>query len=709
VLLLTATPAAAHASLVTSEPRTGTVGERAPRTVRLRFSEPVDPAFTRVAVRGTGDFSVKPTSVTQAAGDARDLVVTLPPLAIGAYAVTWTTTTSDGHTATGDVLLGVGHAADLVPHSAADPVGAAQSLRVAALVARIGWYIALAVFVGTLLWHPAATRRMARAWVLLLAATAARVALLIAGLMSAATGASVADVVARLRPTTAGRAWFVLIDAVLLSGVFVRRRNRRVLLVASGVFVVAEACTGHAAVGAHAGVSVLATAAHLGALTVWLGGLAVVVTLRDRDALGAFLRRFSAFALGAFAVLIASGALLAWVQVGGWHGLGVSRYGHTLLVKLALVATVAALGAWHWRTGLRATLRSSARAELVLAVAVIVAASLLATTVPGRDVVRQARFASSSQPTSATQCTSALIETGSCWEQYFAHVTTTRGATPALREIKTLAASDEVVARECHQLTHTVGRTAFDVMGSAQLALGLSTPLCNSGYPHGVVEEAISRLGPDELRRAIPTFCTPLRFRPYSFDQHNCAHGVGHGIATRLKEDVFASAPYCEVLADPWQVQSCYGGVFMQKVIGDINGASTDEHPEDPVWPCDAVPEVQKSACYRIATGRVLRMVRYDWPRAFAICDGVETGHVSDCYESIGRDAAGATLFDPVKMRAICLGAGALGPASCITGAVQTTVDNEHGGKTATALCAALPQRWRSDCRQIRDDALAQL
>jgi hypothetical protein len=500
-----------------------------------------------------------------------------------------------------------------------------------------------------------------------------------------------------------------LLFVLLVAAVGVRRRARRPVLALAGVLVLAEVCTGHAVAAPYPALSVAATAVHLGALAIWGGGLAVLVGLPSLAEVGAFLRRFSPVALGAVAALVASGAVMAWLEVGEWHGFTASTYGHTLMVKLAIVAAVLALGGWHWRTGARALLRVTARLETGLVVAVVVVASLLGAAAPARRVAGAASFAATAQPTSAKQCTSAPIETASCWQNYFSFVVDQRGVPAALAEIKATQRRDKVVAIECHQLTHTVGREAFITLGSSDAALKYSTSLCNSGYPHGVIEEAISRLSPDELRAELPKFCTAETYRVHSFDQHNCTHGVGHGIATHLRGDVFASTPYCELFSDPWQVQSCYGGVFMQKVIGDFTGASTDEHADDPVWPCDVVPEIQKDACYLIATGRVLRTVDYDWHKTFAVCDGVEANHRVACYESIGRDAAGFSLFDAAKMRDICLGAGQLGPEPCVIGAVQTTVDDEHGSVRASALCRLLLGEVQQVCIHARDDAIAQL
>jgi copper transport protein len=708
VVLASAGPAAAHADLVGSDPPSGTVAAAAPGSVRLRFTEPVDPAFTRILIRGAAGRSYPASTVALDRSDNSALVIGMPGgLTDGPYAVTWTTTTTDGHTASGDVLFTVGEAVagTLGP---AQPVGEGPWLRRAATASRAVWFFGLAVFAGALLWRWGRKRPLvAGAWILA-TATLLRVIILLRSLASAG-GADLATVLERLRPTTAGRAWFVLVDAAVVLVILMRRRSRRGLIAWLAVVLVAEAATGHAAVSPHPWITVPALAVHLGALAIWLGGLVLLLTVRTLDDARVYLRRFSPIALMSVGAVFLTGAVLALVEVGSWRGLD-TTYGHTLLVKLGLVTAVALLGAWHWRTGARAALWLTARFEVALALAVLVAASILAGGVPGRVATATAKLAASSRPTTARACIDAPIETASCWEQYFRYAATKRGVPKTIAEIRRTAAHDEIVKSECHQLTHTVGRTAYELFQSADRALEYTTPLCNSGYQHGVIEEAIARMTPDQLRVAVPNFCQPgVAYRAYSFDHHNCTHGIGHGIATHLKEDVFASTPYCEVLGDAWEVQSCYGGVFMQKVIGDINGASSDEHTSDPVWPCDVVPLIQKGACYLISTGRVLRMVDYDWDKAFAVCDGVEADFVITCYESMGRDIAGFTNFEPVASRDLCLHAGKLGPEACFRGAAETTVDNDHDAVRATKLCDALAADFKLQCLAVVKDAAAQL
>jgi copper transport protein len=148
--------------------------------------------------------------------------------------------------------------------------------------------------------------------------------------------------------------------------------------------------------------SALATA-HLAAVTAWLGGLAVVLAgLLPRgapDELAHAIPRFSRWALIAVIVIVGSGAVLAWRLVGSWRALLDTSYGSLLLTKLVLLGLVLAVAqrSKSWvdsRLRVAVVLRGDAAtvrpfvvtvaAETALLLAVVVAATLLVTAVPGR-------------------------------------------------------------------------------------------------------------------------------------------------------------------------------------------------------------------------------------------------------------------------------------------------------------------------------------
>ena len=99
--------ALAHAFLDHAVPAVGSTVHAAPRSVRLWFTERLEPAFSHVRVFDT---SGKPVDGGDSHVDASDpsiLSVTLPPLPPGGYRVTWRVVSADTHVTEGDFTFDV--------------------------------------------------------------------------------------------------------------------------------------------------------------------------------------------------------------------------------------------------------------------------------------------------------------------------------------------------------------------------------------------------------------------------------------------------------------------------------------------------------------------------------------------------------------------------------------------------------------------------
>src|SRR3981081_1350474 len=57
--------------------------------------------------------------------------------------------------------------------------------------------------------------------------------------------------------------------------------------------------------------------------------------------------RFSKMALIAVGVIVATGTFQAWLEVGSWEGLVQTAYGLSVTIKIALLALMLALAAFH--------------------------------------------------------------------------------------------------------------------------------------------------------------------------------------------------------------------------------------------------------------------------------------------------------------------------------------------------------------------------
>jgi hypothetical protein len=303
-------------------------------------------------------------------------------------------------------------------------------------------------------------------------------------------------------------------------------------------------------------------------------------------------------------------------------------------------------------------------------------------------------------------CTGSHFDDFTCYQAYLDSLVDTKGAEAALAELARLNATNSYVLSTCHTLAHAIGHEAFARYKSVDAASRHGNYTCWSGYYHGVYEVYMSRFTDRQLLKVIPTICHRPADNPYAFDYYNCIHGLGHGVTIRFGNDPFKALPYCDVFGEDWQRANCYTGVFMQNIIVDSKmHKSIRLKADDPMYPCDAVAEKYKGACYLGQTSYVLRVLDYDYRKAFALCDGVEPGFVSTCYVSMGRDISGNYHRDAKSIVEHCsLGAPAH-QGDCYVGAVRNDVFNDHALANANALCAILPAQLRTTCEKARDSA----
>lgn len=100
--LAAAAPAAAHAFLDHADPRVGSTVTQAPGSIRLWFTEALEPAFSRVHVLDASGKAVDANDAHVDASDPTLLTVTLPALAPGTYRVQWRVVSVDTHVTEGD-------------------------------------------------------------------------------------------------------------------------------------------------------------------------------------------------------------------------------------------------------------------------------------------------------------------------------------------------------------------------------------------------------------------------------------------------------------------------------------------------------------------------------------------------------------------------------------------------------------------------------
>jgi copper transport protein len=399
--LLFASPAAAHAELVTITPANGAQLTRPPSEVKMTFTESVNLIDGGIRLVG-GAGATMPTPDPTV--DGRIVTWPMPAdLPEGAYVVTWRVVSADGHPVSGASSFGVGTAAPAVPGSATD---AASPGRVAigstapwpVVIVRLAGYVAFALFAGVVafvLWCAPDTSKdpslqiLARGG-LLGGAVATVAAILVQGPYAAGVSMSHLFDTRLIQETLATPSGTAMLWRLALYGVLalLAWRLPGILtelgswLVPAGVAgtAVTIAAAGHAAAGGliDLGVDTL----HVLTAGLWVGGLIALVVL-GRSVEPRALHRFSSLAIASVLTLIVTGTLNSLRRLNAVDELWLTRYGLTLATKLILVAsTLAAAAVSRRRLQQKRVPLRSVRFEAGLTVAVLAVTALLTMTAP---------------------------------------------------------------------------------------------------------------------------------------------------------------------------------------------------------------------------------------------------------------------------------------------------------------------------------------
>jgi copper transport protein len=412
--------AGAHARLITTEPANDAVLEQSPRSVLLRFDEPVETAFGAIRVYDSRAHRVDSGKVERPR-DTEARVALDRRLASGTYTATWRAVSADGHPVSGAFVFHVG-APGANPAGVAAQVlegGTPTSVSVLfSIVRALDFLLLLLVGGGTLMLlaglAAASSETRSRLARLLAGASVSLALVAVAGIVlqgAAAGGFGLGealhwDVVSAVLGTRFGTVWLLQAGLALTCGLLLSAHRRvpvPAAVVPAALLLPTPSLSGHASVSG--ALALVADVAHVTAAAVWVGGLAALVLAllwagAERWELAVSAApRFSLLAVGAVAALLVSGTTSGYLQVRALRGLWETTYGQLLLVKIALVLPLLALGLYNNRRAVprlrerlatateRTRFLRTAGAELALIVAIVSVTAVLVSEPPARAQV----------------------------------------------------------------------------------------------------------------------------------------------------------------------------------------------------------------------------------------------------------------------------------------------------------------------------------
>ncbi|MEP6812926.1 MAG: CopD family protein [Actinomycetota bacterium] len=376
-----ALPAAAlaHANLSRAEPADGAVVPAAPSAVRLFFDDAIGAEQGMRAVRDTGG-SVLSGRVRVVGG--RELVIPLRrPLPRGAYTVLWRVLSDDGHPIAGITTFAVGagqprpRAALAAPSDESALPGFERWLFLSGVLLAVG----LSAFRVAMPREAAPSLRLLAAGFVLTAGGGAalveraslstRFGVVVAVAVGVAIAGTVASLAAAFLPWLASGAW--------LCGL---------------ALVAAPSSAGHALDPGRPRVEFPVDVLHVAASSIWFGGLVALALGAPRSAFREqVVRRFSALALVAVAVIGATGLVRAFGELSSFGQVWGTSYGRLLIVKTGLFGALVVVGWANRYRFVPALARSAHRlrrnlgAEILLLLGLIGAVAFLTQSRPGRD------------------------------------------------------------------------------------------------------------------------------------------------------------------------------------------------------------------------------------------------------------------------------------------------------------------------------------
>ncbi len=400
--------ASAHATLESTTPHFGRELQRPPAQIRLHFDQHVRilPGAIKV-LNGVGkDFAGR------AHVERTDVVAAVKSLKLGTYTVRWQAVSADSHVVSGVWTFGV-----RVPAPSVNEAYGAGGPTTAEHIVRWIWFLGMALTIGALglrlvvlrgLEVPLGLeRRIAVAAglgaVVTLQAGIAAFSLRAEDALQLPFGRFLYGDLSPMASTRFGTAFvamtlgFALVLAlVYLSWLLDRVAYLVPAFVLSLVFVGGLSLSGHDAVDP--GSSWLTEAAdwvHIGAASLWIGGLATMAGLLWTGApqlrRAAFLN-FSRLATVLIALVLGAGIYLSVVRLPHLHDLWTEGYGRVLLVKIGLVCLALLWGAFHHfvvrpaldraDTGFLSRIGRSLIGESLVGVAVLLVAAVLVDSKP---------------------------------------------------------------------------------------------------------------------------------------------------------------------------------------------------------------------------------------------------------------------------------------------------------------------------------------
>jgi hypothetical protein len=299
------------------------------------------------------------------------------------------------------------------------------------------------------------------------------------------------------------------------------------------------------------------------------------------------------------------------------------------------------------------------------------------------------------------------------------------GAREALERLEILAVRDSAIRDMGHTLAHGLGRFVVAQRQGDPAVYADCLEIFQAGCNHGVMEAYFASPRAASADAVMPTSLDTLcrtitRAGAATLVGLECAHGMGHGLVARYHGNVRSALGACDHLTNPDARRECHDGVFMENAVrgtaspdvrvGDAAveaGVSAHQHEVDPLvrrgdpaFPCNAVDERYRAACWTYQPIIVAETARGEVDALVRTCEGAPAEFTDECFRGIGKQGSG-WWEDQERVAELCERVPAAGRSECVAGAVESYLDEMWTVDRAMSFCATVPIAAKSECYEV--------
>ena len=300
---------------------------------------------------------------------------------------------------------------------------------------------------------------------------------------------------------------------------------------------------------------------------------------------------------------------------------------------------------------------------------------------------------------------------GECYRNAFTETARAQGVAAAIASLQAVARLDREVNREGHLYAHAIGIEGYQHLRSVPAAFDHCPVDFASGCGHGVIQAYLeNQSAMDSL--TINGLCAPYhRLDQPRWQLFQCVHGIGHGLDMMYGGDLPRALGGCDLLGEPWDRVSCYGGAFMENIMEElaphhpatqmVAGHAHDHmnmgpsgfkrlNRAQPLYPCSIMAPKYLRPCYEIQTAAILHFNGGSVRKTGQVCDTAPDDMRPVCYGSLGRDITTKAGRNPEKTRDYCDQGVEKYRKWCYFGAVKALIDWQARAEAGLTFCGVL-------------------